>query len=224
MLAGWSIVLTALIYLCVLFAVAHYGDTTGRRWVNGRARPTIHALALAVFCTSWTFFGSVGLASRSGLDFLAIYIGPALVIGLCYGLVGRVVRLAKSQNITSIADFVASRYGKSERVAALVSITAVIGCVPYIALQLKAIAASLTTLLNAVEPGAMSQAVPILPVGQAASRAAIISSAVAYWSDICWWMRGVFINPGMIAFTRMPSRAYCSARPIVKLFTAAFAA
>lgn len=161
MLAGWSIVLTALIYLCVLFAVAHYGDTTGRRWVNGRARPTIHALALAVFCTSWTFFGSVGLASRSGLDFLAIYIGPALVIGLCYGLVGRVVRLAKSQNITSIADFVASRYGKSERVAALVSITAVIGCVPYIALQLKAIAASLTTLLNAVEPGAMSQAVPI---------------------------------------------------------------
>ncbi|WP_406856396.1 hybrid sensor histidine kinase/response regulator [Alsobacter sp. KACC 23698] len=161
MLAGWSVVLTALAYLCILFAVAHYGDTAGRRWVTGRARPTIQALALAVFCTSWTFFGSVGLASRSGLDFLAIYIGPALVIGLCYGLVGRIVRLAKSQNITSIADFVASRYGKSERVAALVSLTAVIGCVPYIALQLKAIAASLTTLLDAVQPGAVSQSVPI---------------------------------------------------------------
>ena len=160
MLAGWSIVLTALVYLCVLFAVAHYGDTAGRRWVSGRARPTIHALALAVFCTSWTFFGSVGLASRSGLDFLAIYIGPGLVIGLCYGLVGRIVRLAKSQNITSIADFVASRYGKSERVAALVSLTAVIGCVPYIALQLKAIASSLTTLLEAVDPGAVAQSSP----------------------------------------------------------------
>src|SRR6476620_4944616 len=122
MLAGWSVVLAALAYLCALFAVAHYGDTVGRRWMAGPSRATIYALALAVFCTSWTFFGSVGLASRSGLDFLAIYIGPLLVVGVGYGFIGRVVRLAKAQNITSIADFVAARYGKSERVAAIVGL------------------------------------------------------------------------------------------------------
>ena len=102
----------------------------------------------------------MGLASRSGLDFLAIYIGPVLVLGLGLRLLRRIVRLAKSQNITSIADFVASRYGKSERVAALVSLIAVIGCVPYIALQLKAISSSLTTLLSAVEPSTMAYALP----------------------------------------------------------------
>src|ERR687897_809132 len=115
MVASWAVVLSALVYLCLIFA-----------------------LALAVYCTSWTFFGSVGLATRSGLDFLTIYIGPVLVIGLGRALVGRVVRLAKAQNITSVADFVAARYGKSERVAALVSVIAVIGGIPYIALQLKA--------------------------------------------------------------------------------------
>jgi Na+/proline symporter/signal transduction histidine kinase len=161
MLAGWTVVLTALLYLCALFAVAHYGDTVGRRWIAGRARGTIYALALAVFCTSWTFYGSVGLASRSGLDFLAIYIGPALVIGLGYGFVARIARLAKSQNITSIADFVAARYGKSQGVAATVSLIAVIGCVPYIALQLKAIASSLTAMLEAVDPGAVTASVPV---------------------------------------------------------------
>ncbi len=160
MLAGWVVVLAALAYLCALFAVAHYGDTAGRRWMAGGARSTVHALAMAVFCTSWTFFGSVGLASRSGLDFLAIYIGPIIVMGVGYPMVRRVVRLAKSQNITSIADFVASRYGKSERVAALVTLIAVIGSVPYIALQLKAIASSLTTMLEVLEPGVTTQAVP----------------------------------------------------------------
>lgn len=161
MLASWTVVLAALIYLSALFAVAHYGDTAGRRWMAGPGRPTIYALALGVYCTSWTFFGSVGLASRSGLDFLAIYIGPILVITLGHRLVRRVVSLAKSQNITSIADFVASRYGKSERVAALVSLIAVIGSVPYIALQLKAIAGSLTALIDFVEPGTVARTVPI---------------------------------------------------------------
>ena len=120
MIGGWAVVLSALVYLCLLFAVAHWGDHSGSRMMRGPARATIYALALAVYCTSWTFFGSVGLASRSGLDFLTIYIGPVLVIGLGHRLVARVVRIAKAQNITSIADFVAARYGKSERVAAIV--------------------------------------------------------------------------------------------------------
>src|SRR5918911_1610335 len=153
MIGGWAVVLSALVYLCFLFAVAHWGDHSGSRLVRGPARGTVYALALAVYCTSWTFFGSVGLASRSGLDFLTIYIGPVLVIGLAHPLVERVVRIAKAQNITSIADFVAARYGKSERVAALVCLIAVVGAIPYIALQLKAVSASLNVFLAAAEGG-----------------------------------------------------------------------
>jgi len=162
MIASWAVVLTALVYLCLLFAVAHWGDLSGRRIMQGGARATIYALALAVYCTSWTIYGSVGLASRSGLDFLTIYIGPILVIGLGYPLVRRVVRVAKTQNITSVADFVAARYGKSERVAALVSIIAVIGTIPYIALQLKAVSASLGVFLTTLENPTNTAAVPVL--------------------------------------------------------------
>ena len=162
MVAGWAVVLSALVYLCMLFAVAHWGDLSGKRLMQGRGRATIYALALAVYCTSWTFFGSVGLASRSGLDFLTIYIGPILVIGCGYALVGRVVRIAKAQNITSVADFVAARYGKSERVAALVCVIAVIGTVPYIALQLKAVSVSLGVFLGAADGGqGIGQALPL---------------------------------------------------------------
>ena len=100
MIPGWAAVLTVLVDLCALFALAHYGDTAGRRWFAGRARPYIYALTLGVYCTSWTFFGSVGLASTRGLDFLPIYIGPALVIGLGYPLLLRIVRIAKAQNIS----------------------------------------------------------------------------------------------------------------------------
>src|SRR5919205_2867654 len=158
MIGGWAVVLSALVYLCFLFAVAHWGDHSGSRLVRGRARATLYALALAVYCTSWTFFGSVGLASRSGLDFLTIYIGPILVIGVGHALVTRVVRIAKAQNITSIADFVAARYGKSERVAAIVCLIAVVGAIPYIALQLKAVSASLGVFLSAADAMAITHA------------------------------------------------------------------
>jgi len=148
MVATWAVVLSALVYLCFLFTVAYWGDNAGRRFIQGQWRSTIAALALAVYCTSWTFFGSVGLASRSGLDFLAIYIGPVLVITLGHALVVRVIQVAKTQNISSIADFVAARYGKSERVAAIVSLIALVGSVPYIALQLKAVSASLDVFIT----------------------------------------------------------------------------
>src|SRR5205807_3890620 len=91
----------------------------------------IYPLSLAIYCTSWTFFGSVGSASRSGYEFLTIYVGPVLMIGLFAPLIGRVVRLAKAQNITSIADFIAARYGKSQAVAATVALIAIVGTVPY---------------------------------------------------------------------------------------------
>ena len=147
MLQGWVIVAVALGYIGILFAVASYGDRMPRRDGGSRSRLLIYPLSLAIYCTSWTFFGSVGLASRTGFDFLAIYVGPALMIGLCTPLIMRVVRLAKSQNITSIADLIAARYGKGQAVAATVAVIAIAGTIPYIALQLKAVSASLGTVL-----------------------------------------------------------------------------
>ena len=137
------VILAALVYLIALFAIAHIGESRGKALMNGRLRPLIYALTLGVYCTSWTFLGSVGLSSRTGYDFLPIYIGPVLVMSLGAFVVARVVQLAKENNIASIADFVASRYGKNQSVAATVTLIAVIGVLPYIALQLKAISASL---------------------------------------------------------------------------------
>ena len=133
-------------------------------------RRIVYALGLCVYCTSWTFFGSVGLASSNGLDFLPIYIGPMLVFGFGWPLVARVARLARAQNITSIADFLAARYGKSEAVAAVAAIIAVIGVVPYIALQLKAISATLAIGFgNAAPFEPLPPSVVAGPAGAAAS-------------------------------------------------------
>jgi Na+/proline symporter len=151
MLQGWVVVGVALGYLGLLFLVASYGDRVKPQRRPGLARKLVYPLSLAVYCTSWTFFGSVGLASRTGIDFLAIYIGPVAMIAVCYPLVLRVVRLAKAHNITSIADFIAARYGKHQGVAATVAVIAIIGAVPYIALQLKAVSGSLGTILAQVE-------------------------------------------------------------------------
>jgi Na+/proline symporter/signal transduction histidine kinase len=147
MLQGWVVIAVALAYIGLLFLIASYGDRTRGLGRDGRARLLIYPLSLAIYCTSWTFFGSVGFASRTGFDFLAIYIGPALMIGLFGPLLMRVVRLAKAQNITSIADFIAARYGKGQAVAATVALIAIIGSIPYIALQLKAVSSSLETIL-----------------------------------------------------------------------------
>ena len=154
MLQGWVVIAVALAYIGLLFLVASYGDRTRGLGRDGRMRLLIYPLSLAIYCTSWTFFGSVGSASRSGYEFLTIYIGPALMIGLFSPLLVRVVRLAKAQNITSIADFIAARYGKSQAVAATVALIAIIGTIPYIALQLKAVSFSLETILAQQSPAA----------------------------------------------------------------------
>src|SRR5580658_2248293 len=147
MLHDWGVIAAAFGYIGFLFFVASYGDRLLPAQ-RGRASGLIYPLSLAIYCTSWTFFGSVGFASRTSVDFLAIYVGPILMIGLCTPLLRRVIKLAKSQNITSIADFIAARYGKSQAVAATVALIAIIGSVPYIALQLKAVASSLETILS----------------------------------------------------------------------------
>jgi Na+/proline symporter/signal transduction histidine kinase len=158
MLHDWGVIAAAFGYIGFLFFVASYGDRLSPTQ-RGRASALIYPLSLAIYCTSWTFFGSVGFATRTSVDFLAIYIGPILMIALCTPLLRRVIQLAKSQNITSIADFIAARYGKSQAVAATVALIAIIGSVPYIALQLKAVASSLETILS--EDQAFS-AIPII--------------------------------------------------------------
>lgn len=149
MLSGWLVTFLAVLYLGALFAIARYGDAradAGRSIISAN----VYALSLAVFCTSWTFFGSVGRATSGGLSFLTIYLGPTLML-LCVGVLVKMLRIAKAQRITSIADFIAARYGKSALLAGLVTVIAVIGVVPYIALQLKAVAASLEVLVD--QPG-----------------------------------------------------------------------
>jgi Na+/proline symporter/signal transduction histidine kinase len=136
--SGWLLVVVAFAYVGGLFLVAWIGD----RFARAGARPLLYALSLAVFCTSWTFFGSVGLAAGKGYDFVPVYLGPILVFTLGWPFIRHIVRVAKRQNITSVADFLAARYGRSQALAATVAIIAVIATLPYIALQLKAIVLS----------------------------------------------------------------------------------
>src|SRR3990170_3012805 len=149
---GWIVIAVALGYIGLLFLVASYGDRLSGSRAQRRPRLWIYPLSLAIYCTSWTFFGSVGNASRTGYEFLTIYVGPILIIGIFTPLILRVVRLAKAQNITSVAYFIAARYGKSQAVAATVALIAIISTIPYIALQLKAVSASLGTIIGDVSP------------------------------------------------------------------------
>ena len=156
MVPGWALFLVAVAYLLSLFGVAWWGE---RRAESGRsltARPAIYALSIAVYCTSWTFYGSVGRAVETGLGFLPIYLGPTLAFSFGWIAFRRIIAVAKAQRITSIADFIAARYGKSQLLGGLATLIAVIGTVPYIALQLKAVAASVDALTT--RPGAASGA------------------------------------------------------------------
>ena len=128
MLPGWVIFASAFGYLLLLFAVASYGDRKNRRRGTlgpGRLEggwPVVYALSLAIYCTSWTYFGSVGLAAQRGLEFAGIYIGPILVFTLGMPLLRRIIELAKAEKLTSVADFVAARYGKNPTVATIVAL------------------------------------------------------------------------------------------------------
>ena len=148
MIDGWIIVALSFLYIGGLFGVAYWGDRAGRRQTSLTARPYVYALALGVYCTSWTFYGSVGSAAAKGLDFIAVYLGPIVAFALAAPLLRRIVLLTKTQNITSIADFIAARYGKNPAVAAIVTVVAVVGLLPYLALQLKAISQSIELIFG----------------------------------------------------------------------------
>jgi Na+/proline symporter len=174
MFESWLLLTVALAYVGTLFAIAWVGDWAIWLRQGSIGRPLIYALSTAVYCTSWTFFGSVGLAATTGYDFIPVYLGPILVFVFGGPLLLRIVRLAKSQNLTSVADFLAARYGKSQAVATVITLVMVVGTLPYIALQLKAISVSIETLLGG------SPLVPIqLPTIAFLDTALVITVALA---------------------------------------------
>src|SRR4029450_4006738 len=134
-----AIIIHSFGYLGLLFAIAYYADQRADAGRSIIASPYTYALSLGVYATAWTFYGSVGRAAGDGVGFLPIYIGPTLMMALWWLVMRKIVRISKANRITSLADFVSSRYGKSALIAGLVTVIAVIGVVPYIALQLKAV-------------------------------------------------------------------------------------
>ena len=163
-------------YLMLLFGVAHYGD---RRAAQGRSaigNAWVYTLSLGVYCTAWTYFGSIGRAASAGIWFLPIYLGPTLAMVLAWMVVRKMIRISRSYRVTSIADFIASRYGKSRTLAALVTLIAVVGILPYVALQLKAIASAYAVMTTT--PGAAPAA------------------ALAWWADST-----LYIALALAAFT-----------------------
>ena len=146
MLTEPTVLALSLAYLGLLFAVAYFGDRYARDWSASSVAPAVYGLSLAIYCTSWTFYGAVGRAATSGIDFILIYTGPALVVMVGYPMLRKMVRLAKQHNVTSIADFLASRYGKSRVVGVTATLFATVGVLPYIALQLQAVSSTFRSI------------------------------------------------------------------------------
>lgn len=168
MLSGWLLVLISITYISLLFAIAWAGDRHPTLYRHRIARTHVYALSLAVYFTSWTFYGAVGRATQEGIGFLPIYLGPLLVFLFGASLIRRIIYISKRNNSTSIADFIASRYGKSQSLAALIALVALIGSVPYISLQLKAISMGFNVLADNHQAG--------------------IGSAQPAWTDSAWYI------------------------------------
>src|SRR5829696_7611046 len=146
MLTTWVIVTVSAAYLGLLFAIARYAD---RRADAGRSVVSsswVYALSLAVYATSWTYYGSVGRAASTGVGFLPIYLGPTLTFAAGWLVLRKIIRVSRQRRITSLADFASARYGNSALLGALVTVVAVVGVVPYISLQLKAVSNTFTIL------------------------------------------------------------------------------
>ncbi len=147
-LSSGLIAAVALAYMAIMFAIAFYGDRRSAP-LPPRVRAWVYSLSLAVYCTSWTFFGAVGQAAEQLWSFLPIYLGPILLLVLAPWVLQKMVLISKQENITSIADFIAARYGKSQSLAVVVALICLVGVLPYIALQLKGIVLGVNLLIGA---------------------------------------------------------------------------
>ncbi|KAA0996298.1 response regulator [Pseudomonas sp. ANT_J12] len=147
-LSSGLIAAVALAYMAIMFAIAFYGDRRSTP-LPPRVRAWVYSLSLAVYCTSWTFFGAVGQAAEQLWSFLPIYLGPILLLVCAPWVLQKMVMISKQENITSIADFIAARYGKSQSLAVVVALICLVGVLPYIALQLKGIVLGVNLLIGA---------------------------------------------------------------------------
>lgn len=145
-------------YLALLFAIAWFTEKSAGKGKSLASNPYVYALSLAVYCTAWTYYGSVGYAATNGLEFLTIYIGPSLIAPLWWLILRKIIRVSKVQGISSIADFISSRYGKNVTLGGIVTIFCLIGILPYTSIQIKAIASSLDLLLYSDENFSLSYA------------------------------------------------------------------
>ncbi|NVN97858.1 MAG: SpoIIE family protein phosphatase [Geobacteraceae bacterium] len=148
MISFQSLLIAISLYICLHFLVAIYAY---KRYQKGRSivsNSFVYSLSITVYCTSWTYYGSVGRAATSGIDFIVIYLGPSLTAFTWWFILRKIVRITKENNITSISDFISSRYGKSQFLGAAITIIAVMGIIPYIALQLKAVSSTFILICN----------------------------------------------------------------------------
>ncbi len=152
------IIAASFFYLALLFAIAGAADRWSDRGRSLVANPYVYTLSIAVYCTAWTFYGSVGRAVSSGIGFLPIYLGPTLIAATWWLLLRKIIPICKTYRITSMADFIASRYGKSMLLGGVATVIAIMTVTPYIALQLKAVSASYTVLQGATAETAVNGA------------------------------------------------------------------
>ena len=132
-----GLLIILVLYMLILFYIAYWAEKRGHsRWTNN---PYIYSLSLAVYCTAWTYYGSIGVAANSGLSYLPIYLGPIIIIPTWMIILKKIIRISRVNKISSIADFISLRYGNDRFLGALVTIVCIFGIVPYIALQLKSI-------------------------------------------------------------------------------------
>ncbi|MBO0935788.1 histidine kinase [Fibrella sp. HMF5335] len=147
-MSSLTLIICSLCYLSTLFLIANWAESRSRRGRSSVNNPYVYALSMAVYCTAWTFYGSVSKATTDGIDFLAVYIGPTLSAPLWWLVTRKIIRICKVQRITSIADFISARYGKNRGLGVLVTLFCVVGIIPYISIQIKAIAGSFALLTN----------------------------------------------------------------------------
>jgi Na+/proline symporter len=160
-----QLVAVCLVYVAFLFLVAFLAERAALRGRLLRS-PLVYTLSLSIYCTAWTFYGAVGYAARSGLEYVTIYLGPSLVMIGWWWVLRRLVRIGRAQRVTSVADLISARYGKSNLLAVLVTAMAVVGVTPYIALQLQSVTLSVS-IFAASEAGS--------------GQGALIDDTAAFW-------------------------------------------
>ena len=147
-MSSYTLGFISIFYLGFLFLLATIAEWRGSRKKSLINNPYVYSLSLAIYCTGWTYYGSVGRVTTNGLDFLAVYLGPTIMMFFGWGILRKIIRICKIQRITSIADFISTRYGKSSSLGVLVTLVSLLAGVPYIGLQIKAIASSFSILTN----------------------------------------------------------------------------